>query len=141
MTKEGTSFNKKEAQEVLLIIKDILNNKENIIDNSLLDNLKKYVNKHKLDLIITSREKIIFTCGSKVEKYLNYSVSENLRGCINEESLSTMRSSRLEISDGNFIKGLYYYIPVKNNDINIGSIIWIYNKRNREKAGELLLSL
>ena len=28
MTKEGTSFNKKEAQEVLLIIKDILNNKE-----------------------------------------------------------------------------------------------------------------
>ena len=35
MTKEGTSFNKKEAQEVLLIIKDILNNKENIIDNSL----------------------------------------------------------------------------------------------------------
>lgn len=141
MTKEGTSFNKKEAQEVLLIIKDILNNKENIIDNSLLDNLKKYVNKHKLDLIITSREKIIFTCGSKVEKYLNYSVSENLRGCINEESLSTMRSSRLEISDGNFINGLYYYMPIKNNDINIGSIIWIYNKRNREKAGELLLSL
>lgn len=141
MTKEGTSFNKKEAQEVLLIIKDILNNKENIIDNSLLDNFKKYVNKHKLDLIITSREKIIFTCGSKVEKYLNYSVSENLRGCINEESLSTMRSSRLEISDGNFINGLYYYIPVKNNDTNIGSIIWIYNKRNREKAGELLLSL
>lgn len=141
MTKEGTSFNKKEAQEVLLIIKDILNNKENIIDNSLLDNLKKYVNKHKLDLIITSREKIIFTCGSKVEKYLNYSVSENLRDCINEESLSTMRSSRLEISDGNFINGLYYYMPIKNNDINIGSIIWIYNKRNREKAGELLLSL
>lgn len=141
MTKEGTSFNKKEAQEVLLIIKDILNNKENIIDNSLLDNLKKYVNKHKLDLIITSREKIIFTCGSKVEKYLNYSVSENLRGCINEESFSTMRSSRLEISDGNFINGLYYYMPIKNNDINIGSIIWIYNKRNREKAGELLLSL
>lgn len=141
MTKEGTSFNKKEAQEVLLIIKDILNNKENIIDNSLLDNFKKYVNKHKLDLIITSREKIIFTCGSKVEKYLNYSVSENLRGCINEESLSTMRSSRLEISDGNFINGLYYYMPIKNNDINIGSIIWIYNKRNREKAGELLLSL
>ena len=141
MTKEGTSFNKKEAQEVLLIIKDILNNKENIIDNSLLDNFIKYVNKHKLDLIITSREKIIFTCGSKVEKYLNYSVSENLRDCINEESLSTMRSSRLEISDGNFINGLYYYMPIKNNDINIGSIIWIYNKRNREKAGELLLSL
>ena len=141
MTKEGTSFNKKEAQEVLLIIKDILNNKENIIDNSLLDNFKKYVNKHKLDLIITSREKIIFTCGSKVEKYLNYSVSENLRDCINEESLSTMRSSRLEISDGNFINGLYYYMPIKNNDINIGSIIWIYNKRNREKAGELLLNL
>ena len=141
MTKEGTSFNKKEAQEVLLIIKDILNNKENIIDNSLLDNFIKYVNKHKLDLIITSREKIIFTCGSKVEKYLNYSVSENLRDCINEESLSTMRSSRLEISDGNFINGLYYYMPIKNNDINIGSIIWIYNKRNREKAGELLLNL
>ena len=52
-----------------------------------------------------------------------------------------MRSSRLEISDGNFINGLYYYMPIKNNDINIGSIIWIYNKRNREKAGELLLSL
>ena len=134
------SFNKKEAQEVLLIIKDILNNNENIKDNSLLDKFKKYLYKQKIELIVTSRDKAIICCGTKVNKYENYSISKNLRNCVNEESLSTMRSSRLEITDGNFINGMYYYLSLKSNDTNIGSIILIYNKKNKEKAGELLLS-
>ena len=134
------SFNKNEAQEVLLVIKDILNNSENIKNNSLLDKFIEYLKRYKIDLIITTKDKIIFSCGAKVDKYINYSISKNLRNCINEESLSTMRSSRLEITDGNFINGLYYYLSIKNNVTNIGSIIWFYNDKSKDKAGELLLS-
>ena len=102
--------------------------------------IEKYLKENKMECIITSTEKIVYTYGKKVEKYLNNDLSDTLKKQIKDIHLSSVRSSNLEIVNDKFIKCLYYYEPLKDFK-GIGSIIIFYKQEYSDQAYEFLIKI
>ena len=81
---EVKTFSKKEAQQILKILKKDLLQKELLKseENEIL-RFKRYLNKIKLDCVITTRDKIIYCFGVRAKKYLDENISDYLSSCIN----------------------------------------------------------
>lgn len=133
------TFSKKEAQHIIVMFrKDLLNidlsesEKEKILD------FKKYLKKLNLECIVTSREKIIYSFGIKVDKYLNHNISDYLSSCIDDKNLTLVRASFLEITNKKYIKGIYLYQPITFRKNNIGSIIFISSKQPIKEQLDLI---
>lgn len=127
---EVKTFSKKEAQQIIRIFKkDLLSNNLLESEKEIILNFKKYLNRNKLECIVTSTNKIIYSLGLKVKKYLEENISDYLSSCINDKNLASMKGSYLEIINKKNVNGIYIYQPITFRNINIGSLIFISSKR------------
>ena len=134
------TFSKKEAQQIIKIFKKDLLKKELLeSEKELVLDFKKYLKKINLECIITSREKIIYSFGERIESYLNNNISNYLSDCINDKSLASMKGSYLEIINKKNIRGIYIYKPLTFKNFNIGSLIFISKNKLTEKQLDLLV--
>jgi len=101
---------------------------------------KKYLNKIKLDCIITTRDKIIYSFGVRVKKYLEKNISDYLSSCINDNNLASIKGSYLEITNKKNVSGIYMYRPITFRNINIGSLIFISSKQLKKEQLDFILS-
>lgn len=129
-------FKKDVKQFISIFVKNL-----DIADyNDVKSRIEKYLKENKMECIITSTEKIVYTYGKKVEKYLNNDLSDTLKKQIRDVHLSSVRSSNLEIVNDKFIKCLYYYEPLKDFKA-IGSIIIFYKQEYSDQAYEFLIKI
>ena len=129
-------FKKDVKQFISIFVKNL-----DIADyNDVKSKIEKYLKENKMECIITSTEKIVYTYGKKVEKYLNNDLSDTLKKQIRDVHLSSVRSSNLEIVNDKFIKCLYYYEPLKDFKA-IGSIIIFYKQEYSDQAYEFLIKI
>ena len=129
-------FKKDVKQFISIFVKNL-----DIADyNDVKSKIEKYLKENKMECIITSTEKIVYTYGKKVEKYLNNDLSDTLKKQIKDIHLSSVRSSNLEIVNDKFIKRLYYYEPLKDFK-GIGSIIIFYKQEYSNQAYEFLIKI
>ena len=95
---EVKTFSKKEAQQIIKILKKDLLKKELLeSEEKEILRFKKYLDKIKLDCIVTTREKIIYSFGVRVKKYQEKNISDYLSSCINDNNLASIKGSYLEI--------------------------------------------
>lgn len=127
------AFNKTNAKKLVATIKKDL--KANLtFDDEIIKNFCKYLVSKKIECIITNKEKIIFACGTRVRKYLNFNISNSLKKIVDDDHLSDLSSVFLEIINHKRIRGLYQYKAIKSrrgcNGKNIGCIIYLYKHDN-----------
>lgn len=124
------TFSKKEAQQIIKILKkDLLNDNLSESEKEIILNFKNQLKKNKLECIVTSTNKIIYSLGVKVKKYLEENISDYLSSCINDKNLASIKGSNLEIINKKNVNGIYIYQPITFRNINIGSLIFISSKR------------
>lgn len=102
---------------------DLLEYVSNKIAKALHDN---FLN----EIIITNKEKVVSTYGKKVKKYLGLNISNVLKEQLDDEHLSLLRTSNLQITDDDVIDSTYYYFAIKDNYYNIGGVFILGNKKN-----------
>ena len=116
------------------LIRKIFDNSNSINENDeLLNRFKKYLKTNFIECIVTSRNKIIFTYGFRVEKYLNTPLDGQLKEIVDNEHNGGGRSSYLKINDKEHIRSIYYYTRLKE-----GIIVFFYRYSKREKMSQLL---
>jgi len=137
---EVKTFSKKEAQQIIKILKKDLLKKELLEseENEIL-RFKRYLNKIKLDCVITTRDKIIYSFGVRVKKYLEENISDYLSSCINDNNLASIKGSYLEIINKKNVSGIYMYRPITFRNINIGSLIFISSKQLTKEQLDFIL--
>lgn len=137
---EVKTFSKKEAQQIIKILKKDLLQKELLEseENEIL-RFKRYLNKIKLDCVITTRDKIIYSFGVRVKKYLEENISDYLSSCINDNNLASIKGSYLEITNKKNVSGIYMYRPITFRNINIGSLIFISSKQLTKEQLDFIL--
>lgn len=137
---EVKTFSKKEAQQIIKILKKDLLKKELLEseENEIL-RFKRYLNKIKLDCIVTTREKIIYSFGVRVKKYQGENISDYLSSCINDNNLASIKGSYLEITNKKNVSGIYMYRPITFRNINIGSLIFSSSKQLTKEQLDFIL--
>ncbi|MBR1416490.1 MAG: hypothetical protein IJ572_01565 [Bacilli bacterium] len=101
---------------------------------------EKYLKTNKMECIVTSTNKIVYAYGKKVEPYLNYELSDKLKELSTDIHFGGMRSTNLEITDGNYIKSVFYCEPLKSFK-GIGCIVIFYKQDYSEQAYNLLTKI
>lgn len=135
------TLTKKEAQEIIDIFKkDLMNQQISEMEKSLILKFKQKLKRNSLQCVVISKQKIIYCFGSKVEKYINDNISNNVKEFLNDKSLSYMRAGGFEIINDEFVRGAYSYRPIKYNEQNIGAIIFIYKNNHSEEVLNVLSS-
>lgn len=85
--------------------------------------IKHFYNVFKNNIIVTDKEKILMCYGENQEELEHKTISKELFDMINDGNLSIARLKSIKITDSEYLKGQYYYIPIKQDNYNIGSII------------------
>lgn len=126
MTKEKLEFNNEDAKKVYSTIAECLMSKKYDELNEQLIAFEKYLRHQKLECIITSKTKVIYVVGKRLEKNLFCEISDYLKDCIGNEHLSSLSRSYLQITNNTYVKSKYHYEPIVSNDRIIGSLIIIF---------------
>lgn len=137
---EVKTFSKKEAQQIIKILKKDLLKKELLeSEKEMILNFKKYLNKIGLECFVTSRYEIIYSFGVRIKKYLKENISNYLSSCINDNNLTSIKGSNLEIVNKKNVIGTYMYQPITFRNINIGSLIFISKNKLTDEHINLII--
>ena len=123
--------------KVVKLEKNALNDKIDNICNLIITHLH---HTFKNNIIITDKVKVIKAYGKKVKNLVNKEISNEIIEMLNDNNLSTAVLNSIKITDNDYFKERYYYIPIKEEYYNIGGV-FILSDDNKKFNEDVVLFL